>query len=72
MNKKLLKITILSLFIYLSSAMSVSAALASIAKAFPEISNRNIQMITSLPSLLIIPFSLLAGALSNKFGKNCV
>lgn len=69
MNNKMLRASILSLSIYLSSAMSVSAALADIAKAFPDVSSSNIQMIISLPSLLIIPFSLIAGGLSNRLGK---
>ncbi|NCB74348.1 MAG: MFS transporter [Clostridia bacterium] len=69
MNNKMLKASILSLSVFLSSAMSVSAALADIAKAFPDVSSSNIQMIISLPSLLIIPFSLIAGVLSNKLGK---
>lgn len=69
MNKKFLKVVILSLSCYIASTMAVSPALADIAKAFPGVSSSSIQMIISLPSLLCIPFSLLAGALSNKIGK---
>ena len=69
MKKNMLKFVILSLSCYLSSAMSVSSALADIAKAFPDISSSSIQMIIALPSILIIPFSLLAGAVSNKVSK---
>jgi len=60
-----LKPTILSLsFLSILSGAAVSPALGRIQLAFPDASPLAIQMILTLPSLFIIPFSLLTGRIS--------
>lgn len=44
--------------------LAISPILGDLSKIFPKASDLEIQMLTSLPSLLIIPFVLLAGHLS--------
>ena len=44
--------------------LAVSPILGDLNKVFPKVTDLEIQMLTSLPSLLIIPFVLLAGKLS--------
>ncbi len=46
--------------------LAVSPILGKLDKIFPTFSELDIQMLTSLPSLLIIPFTLLAGKLTEK------
>ncbi len=48
---------------------AVSPALADLAKAFPEESHETIQMIATLPSLLIMAATLLCGHLSRRMRK---
>ena len=48
--------------------LAVSPILGDMNKIFPTASDLEIQMLTSLPSLLIIPFVLLSGSLS--VGRN--
>ncbi|SNS06711.1 Predicted arabinose efflux permease, MFS family [Anaerovirgula multivorans] len=69
MKKKLLKITILSISLLLLTVTAASAALGDISKAFPNANSNTIKLIVSLPALLIIPFTLLCGKLSNVMGK---
>ena len=50
--------------------LAISPILGDLNKVFPHATDLEIQMLTSLPSVLIIPFMLLAGRLSvtgNKF-----
>ena len=49
--------------------LAVSPILGDMNNIFPKASNLEIQMLTSLPSLLIIPFVLLAGHLSTQRNK---
>ena len=44
--------------------LAISPILGDLNKIFPKVGNLEIQMLTSLPSLLIIPFVLIAGHLS--------
>jgi MFS family permease len=44
-------------------------ALAGIARAFPQVSSRTIQMVVTIPSLLIMVSTLVCGALSRTIGK---
>ena len=44
--------------------LAVSPILGDLNKVFPKVTDLEIQMLTSLPSLLIIPFVLLSGKLS--------
>lgn len=46
--------------------LAVSPVLGDLTKIFPEATDLDIQMLTSLPSLLIIPFILLGGKLTEK------
>jgi MFS family permease len=63
-NKNTLKLTILSLSLLMVSPSAVSVALADIAKSFPGVAYVTITLILTLPSLIIIPFSLISGFLS--------
>ncbi len=49
--------------------LAISPILGDMNSIFPKASDLEIQMLTSLPSLLIIPFMLLSGHLSAKRGK---
>ena len=72
-NSKLLTYAILSIsMITVMASAAVSPALANISKAFPEASTSLIKTILTLPSLFIIPFSLLSGRLANRFGNKKV
>lgn len=46
--------------------LAISPILGDLTKIFPEATDLDIQMLTSLPSLLIIPFILLGGKLTEK------
>lgn len=48
--------------------LAISPILGDLSKIFKHATEFDIQMLTSLPSLLIIPFILLAGRLSNSIG----
>ena len=50
--------------------LAVSPILEDLSRIFPSASQLEIQMLTSLPSLLIIPFVLLAGWLSERGGES--
>ena len=49
--------------------LAVSPILGDLDKIFPHVSDLEIQMLTSLPNLLIIPFVLLSGKISESKGK---
>ena len=49
--------------------LAVSPILGDLNKVFPKVTDLEIQMLTSLPSLLIIPFVLLSGKLSEGRGQ---
>ena len=49
--------------------LAVTPILGDLDKIFPHISDLEIQMLSSLPNLLIIPFILLSGQLSNNKSK---
>ena len=49
--------------------LAVSPILGDLDKIFPHVSELEIQMLTSLPNLLIIPFVLLSGKISESKGK---
>ena len=50
--------------------LAISPILEDLSRIFPTASQLEIQMLTSLPSLLIIPFVLLAGWLSERGGES--
>lgn len=67
---KLLKPAILSLsFLSVLSGAAVSPALGEIQLAFPSASDLAIQMILTLPPLLVIPVSILTGRLTLRFRR---
>lgn len=69
-HHKFLKPTVLSVsLLTVLSGAAVSPALGQIKNAFPHTSDLMIQMILTLPPLLIIPFSLLTGRLATLFPK---
>lgn len=69
----LLTVAILSIsMITVMASAAVSPALANISKAFPQESITMIKTVLTLPSLFIIPFSLLSGYLVQRFGNKRV
>jgi len=54
------------------ASAAVSPALANISNAFPNVSTNLIKTVLTLPSLFIIPFSLLSGHLVHRFGNKNV
>lgn len=72
MNKKLtFAILSISMITVMASA-AVSPALANISLAFPNVGTGMIKTVLTLPSLFIIPFSLLSGHLVHRFGNKYV
>lgn len=57
---------ILSVFLIGQSAFIVNPALSGFARQYPDVSYSTILMISTLPSLLIVPSSLIAGAIAGK------
>ena len=49
--------------------LAVTPILGDLDKIFPHVSDLEIQMLSSLPNLLIIPFVLLSGKISDSKGK---
>ncbi len=69
-QSRILKLTVLSVsLLTVLAGAAVSPALAQIQNAFPDASDLAIQMILTLPPLLIIPFSLFSGWLALRFRK---
>lgn len=54
------------------ASAAVSPALANISNAFPGVSINLIKTVLTLPSLFIIPFSLISGRLVHRFGNKYV
>ena len=72
MNKQLtLAILSISMITVMASA-AVSPALVNISNAFPDAGSGLIKTVLTLPSLLIIPFSLLSGVFVHRFGNKKV
>ena len=70
---KFLKPAILSLSILtVLSGMAVSPALGQIQLAFPDASELAIQMVLTLPPLLIIPVGLISGRLAGRMSKRAI
>lgn len=70
MNSKTLKPAILSIsLLTLMASAAVSPALAELRKAFPDVGQTTIKLILTLPSLMVIPFSLLSGWLAVRMNK---
>jgi MFS family permease len=73
MRDAMLKPTILSVsLLTIMASAAVSPALAQIRAAFPGVSPTTVKLILTLPSLMIIPFSLLSGWLSARVPKRSI
>ncbi|MFH1227057.1 MAG: MFS transporter, partial [Planctomycetota bacterium] len=73
MNSLLVKISILSIsLLTVMASAAISPALAKIRQAFPGTDITLIKLVLTLPSLLIIPFSLLAGWLASRMKKKTI
>jgi MFS family permease len=68
-SKYLLLLVVLAVGSLTFGVNAATPALAEIAKAFPDVSPRLIKMVITIPSLLIMPSTLLCGALSRIVGK---
>lgn len=72
-NTRFLKPAILSLSILtVLSGMAVSPALGQIKLAFPEASDLAVQLVLTLPPLIIIPIGLLSGRLAGRMQKRTI
>ena len=72
-TNKILTLAILSIsMITVMASAAVSPALANISNAFPEAGINLIKTVLTLPSLFIIPFSLISGHLVHRFGNKKV
>jgi MFS family permease len=73
MNSLLVKISILSIsLLTVMASAAISPALAKIRQAFPGTDITLIKLVLTLPSLLIIPFSLLGGWLASRMKKKSI
>ncbi|MCU0651020.1 MAG: MFS transporter [Candidatus Omnitrophica bacterium] len=73
MNSLLVKISILSIsLLTVMASAAISPALAKIRQAFPGTDITLIKLVLTLPSLLIIPFSLLGGWLASRMKKKTI
>lgn len=68
-NRTLLKIAVLSTSFFTLAPNAVSVAMADIARAFPHADAGTIALILTLPSLTVIPFSMLSGFLAGFMKK---
>jgi MFS family permease len=68
-SKLLLLFVVLAIGSLTFGVNAATPALAEIAKAFPEVSPRLIKMVITIPSLLIMPSTLICGALTRIMGK---
>ncbi len=68
-GKKQLLFVVLSIASLVFGTKAIAPALADIAKAFPDKSTQTIQMILTVPSLLIMVSTLICGYLSRHLGK---
>lgn len=73
MSKFITKASILSIsLLTVMASAAISPALAKIKQAFPGVDPTLIKLVLTLPSLLIIPFSLIAGWMASKMKKKYV
>lgn len=69
-NKKMLKPAILSIsLLTIMASAAVSPALNEIKNAFPGLQQTDVKLVLTLPSLIMIPFSLLSGWFASRFSK---
>lgn len=68
-SKLLLLLIVLAIGSLTFGVNAPTPALAAIAKAFPDVNQRLIKMIITIPALLIMPSTLVCGALTRVMGK---
>jgi MFS family permease len=68
-SKRVLLFVVLTIGSLTFGVAAATPALAEIAKAFPEVSSQTIQMVVTVPSLLIMVSTLVCGVLSRSIGK---
>jgi MFS family permease len=68
-RKLLLLLVVLAIGSLTFGVNAATPALAAIAKAFPDVNPRLIKMVITIPSLLIMPATLICGALSRSISK---
>ena len=68
-SKLLLLLIVLAIGSLTFGVNAPTPALAAIAKAFPDVNSRLIKMIITIPALLIMPSTLICGALTRVMGK---
>jgi MFS family permease len=68
-SRQLLLFVVLTIGSLTFGVAAATPALAEIAKAFPEVSPQTIQMVVTVPSLLIMVSTLICGVLSRSIGK---
>jgi len=68
-NKKIVTIAVMSVFFLAMGVGTITPAIQSIAEAFPELSFSTVLLVSTLPSLFIIPSTYIAGmVVGNKIG----
>ena len=60
-NKSLTTLAVMTLFFLLPGMGIVNTAIQNITEAFPQVDHNTILLISTLPSLIMIPFSILSG-----------
>ncbi len=68
-NKLILKSSILSISLLSMGVTIISPALADIGKAFPDQSQSSIMMLVTMPTVLVIVFTIISGKLSEFISK---
>ncbi|MCR4436441.1 MAG: MFS transporter [Clostridiales bacterium] len=63
-SKNLVSFAVLSIFFIAMGVGTITPAIQNIAEAFPQIGFSTILLVSTLPSLTIIPFTILAGAVA--------
>lgn len=65
-NRKLTVLAVMSIFFVAMGVGTITPAIANIAAAFPEVPFTTILLASTIPSLMIIPSTLIAGAVAGK------
>lgn len=64
MNKKIIKIAVLSVFFVQMGIGTITPAIASIAAAFPEVAFTTLLLVSTLPTLVSVPATIISGRLA--------
>lgn len=63
-NKTLTTVAVMSIYIIAMGVGTITPAIQNIAMAFPEVPFSTVLLVSTLPSLVLIPFTLLTGAIA--------